>query len=178
MMQMARRGRFDLHRGLVGLDVEQWCALFDHLAHSHMPGGKGAVGHVHVDLGQDHFDGLRAVGGGCGGRGSVRGRGGWNAHHSLALGVKQGDDGPDRNLVTGFGRDGVQTPGRGGFHLHRGLVGFDVEQRRAFFDQIALSHMPGRKGAMGHVHVHLGQDHFNRHVRPRARSGGGRRPRL
>ena len=57
VMQDAAVGGLDLHRGLVGLDVEQRFALGDGIALGDMPGDDLALGHVHVDLGHDDFDG-------------------------------------------------------------------------------------------------------------------------
>src|SRR6218665_841451 len=46
-----------LHRRLVGLDVEQPLALAHLIAVLHVPAGDFALGHIHVDTGQDDFGG-------------------------------------------------------------------------------------------------------------------------
>ncbi len=56
-------------------------------------------------------------------------------------------------------------------YLHRGLVGFDLEQQVALLDGGTLGDEPARYLAGRHVHVDLGQDDFDRHQRfPRTRS--------
>ena len=54
-VQIACCGGFNLHRGLVSFYVEQGCPLLYKIALCHMPCGKRAVGHIHVNLRQDHF---------------------------------------------------------------------------------------------------------------------------
>ena len=117
------------------------------------------MGHVHIDLGQDHFGRLRT-------RLRFQGAGwcGLGCTIGLACGIKPGNRGAHSYLVAGLRCDPAQITGFGCLDLHRRLIRFDVKQRSALLHHLPLGHMPGGKGAMGHVHIDLGQDHFDGHA--------------
>ncbi len=92
-------------------------------------------------------------------------------HHRIDV----GHDRTDRHLFTGSRHDVMQDAACGGFHLHSGLVGFNVEQRGSLVDELSFGDMPCGQRAVGHIHVDLGQDHLHRPGCRRDRRGCSRR---
>src|SRR6218665_2313048 len=75
-----------------------------------------------------------------------------------------GDPLTHRHRHTDRAIDAVDHAARRSLHLHRRLVGLDVEQHLALAHMIAVLHVPAGDFALGHIHVDTGQDDFGGHA--------------